>query len=170
MKSWTKYLAGCAVLCTLLLAACTDNEKPAAERDRAGDDASPQPMSRTTPDAGETTGDAADAGDAGMARGKKVYNQYCITCHQANGQGMAGVYPPLEGAEFLKDKQKTIDAVSNGLQGKITVKGKEYNSVMPPIPGNYSDADIAATINYVIQTFGDGSWTTTAAEVGDIRK
>lgn len=104
------------------------------------------------------------------AKGGEIFAQYCATCHQAAGQGMPPVYPPLAGSEFLADKQKTIDGVVNGLQGPITVKGEKYDAIMPPLPPNYDDAQAAAILNFVSYRFGDGSWSTTAEEVAAIRK
>lgn len=153
MKLWKASILFCLISCVALLTACSSNQKPT-------DDTAPQPMPGAT----------AETADASANRGKKIYSQYCSTCHQAKGEGIESVYPPLVGSEFLKDKQKTINAVSNGLQGKLVVKGKEYNSIMPPVPGNFSNADVAAAINYVVVTFGDGSWTVTADEVAKIRK
>lgn len=103
-------------------------------------------------------------------RGKQVYTQYCSTCHMATGMGIQGVYPPLAGSEFLLNKEKTIDAVVNGLRGEVVVKGEKYNNVMPPVPGSFSDADIAEVLNYVVRTFSDSSWTATEQDVTHVRK
>lgn len=144
MKSFIA-IVGCAVGIVIATACSVDNKQP-------GSDHPPQDAQR----------------DA--QRGKQVYMQYCATCHMATGMGMQGVYPPLAGAEFLADKEKTIHAVVNGLQGEIVVKGETYNSVMPPVPGSFSDADIAEVLNYVVRTFGDSSWTATAQDVAAVRK
>lgn len=119
-----------------------------------------------SPEAKQEGGEKAQ----GNERGKQVYTEYCSTCHMATGKGMQGVYPPLAKAEFLRDKEKTIHAVTNGLQGEITVHGERYNNVMPPVPGSFSNADIAEVINYVVSTFGDSTWTTTEQEIAAIRK
>ncbi len=160
MRQSTLLIAVCIVLVCTALGSCT-TDKPKGESD---DSYTPQPMSRA-----EEPGNA-DKDAAGVDRGQKVFKQYCITCHMANGQGLSGVYPPLAGSEFLDDKQKTISAVANGLSGEIIVKGKKYSNVMPPIPGSYSNADIAAVVNYVMKKFGGEAWTTTEAEIAAIRK
>jgi nitrite reductase (NO-forming) len=103
-----------------------------------------------------------------MQRGQQIYQSYCKTCHQANGQGIPGVYPPLAKADYLKDKQATIRAVVFGLSGKIVVNGKTYNGVMPPAP--YNDADIAAVLTYVYNSFGNSGGIVTAQEVAAVRK
>lgn len=109
--------------------------------------------------------EGSDAADMGA----QVYNTYCKTCHQADGKGVENVFPPLAGSDYLKNKEQTIDAIVNGLQGRIAVNGVEYVGVMPPLAPTYDDEQAAAVINYVMKTFGDGSWSTTSAEVGRIR-
>lgn len=116
------------------------------------------------------TGFAADK--ATMDKGKKIYNAYCSTCHQANGQGMSGVYPPLAKADYLqkKSKDEIIQAVVFGLTGKIKVNGKTYNGVMTPIPGNYSSADVAAVLTYVYNSWGNPGTTVTVQDVDKVKK
>ncbi len=84
--------------------------------------------------------------------GKNVYASNCQACHQANGQGMPGAFPPLAKSDyFAKDVKKAIHAVKNGMEGPITVNGKPFNSVMPKL--QLSDADIANVITYVMNTW-----------------
>ncbi len=119
---------------------------------------------KSTPTVTTTTAPPA----AVMQRGKQIYESYCKTCHQANGQGIPGVYPPLAKSDYLKDKQAVIRALVFGLSGKIVVNGKTYNGVMPPAP--YNDADIAAVLTYVYNSFGNGGGIITPEEVAAIRK
>ena len=119
-----------------------------------------------------TAGDLLAQDKKVMARGEKVYNEYCKTCHQADGKGTPKVFPPLAGADYLKKQSKKhiIQSVIFGLSGKITVNGVEYNNVMAPIPANYSDEDIAAVITYVYNSWGNKGPTVTPAEVAAIKK
>ncbi|HMY46622.1 MAG TPA: copper-containing nitrite reductase, partial [Leptospiraceae bacterium] len=72
--------------------------------------------------------------DESIAAGKIVYTQVCMACHQANGEGMPNAFPPLAKSDFLmKDKQRAIRIVMNGLQGEVVVNGNKYNSVMPAL-------------------------------------
>ncbi|NNF03047.1 MAG: cytochrome c, partial [Rhodothermales bacterium] len=65
--------------------------------------------------------------------GEAVYSKYCVTCHQADGQGIPGAFPPVAGAEWVDgDPGRLIRLVLNGMQGPITVRGEEYNNVMTP--------------------------------------
>ena len=101
--------------------------------------------------------------------GAKMYGEYCSACHGAEGKGQSGIFPPLAGSEFLKEKDRTIDAIVNGLQGEITIEGVTYNGIMPPLPDSYDNAAVADVINYVLGRFGEGAWQTTPEEVAGIR-
>lgn len=113
----------------------------------------------------------AQVDKAVLERGAKVYKGYCATCHQANGQGLANIYPPLAKADWLKSqpKEKVIESVIYGLRGPITVNGKKYNGVMNPLPSNYTDEDIAAVITYVYNSWGNPGTVVTAADVKKVK-
>lgn len=102
-----------------------------------------------------------------MAKGKKVYLEYCKTCHQPNGQGMPGVYPPLANSDYIRSTAKTIliQEVVNGKHGKVTVNGKSYNGVMAPLPKKYTNEDVANVLTYVFSSFGNSKGGVTVAEV-----
>ncbi len=92
--------------------------------------------------------------------GKKTYDMTCIACHQANGLGVPGQYPPLAASEWVTgNEDRVIRIVLHGLNGPITVEGKEYNNVMAPL-GSLKDDQIANVISYV-----RASWGNTAPEV-----
>jgi mono/diheme cytochrome c family protein len=66
-------------------------------------------------------------------KGKVVYSGICQACHQANGQGLPGTFPPLAKSEWVNGSEKRIIAIIlKGLQGPITVEGKQFTNVMPP--------------------------------------
>jgi len=111
------------------------------------------------------------ADQATMDRGAKVYKGYCSSCHQANGQGLSTIYPPLAKSDWLKNtpKEKVIEAVVYGLKGPITVNGKKYNGVMNPMPTNYKDEDIAAVITYVYNSWGNPGTVVTVADVQKVK-
>jgi len=111
------------------------------------------------------------ADQATMDRGAKVYKGYCSSCHQANGQGLSTIYPPLAKSDWLKNtpKEKVIEAVVYGLKGPITVNGKKYNGVMNPMPTNYKDEDIAAVITYVYNSWGNPGTIVTVADVQKVK-
>jgi putative membrane-bound dehydrogenase-like protein len=91
--------------------------------------------------------------------GEQVYEMTCLACHQPEGKGLPGVYPPLAGSEFVKgDPDKLVRIVLHGLSGPVTVAGQSFgnsaNSVpMPPL-GGLTDQQIADVLSYVRKQFG----------------
>ena len=92
-----------------------------------------------------------------LERGKAVYMKSCVACHMPTGQGLAPVFPPLEGSEWLQlDNAVLAKIVLRGLQGPIKVKGQDFNGVMAPLADTLKDAEIADVLNYVRATYGKG--------------
>jgi nitrite reductase (NO-forming) len=121
----------------------------------------------TEPSVGKIPSKATAAGNA-MAHGKQVYEKVCATCHQLEGQGMPGVFPPLARSDFLlADPARATRIVLQGLNGKITVNGQPYDSVMPPL--GLSNEDAAAVLNYVTNSFGNTGGKFTVAQVASAR-
>ena len=95
------------------------------------------------------------------ADGEKVYQTYCMSCHQANGKGITGAFPPLVEVvpEYLEKgdlgRQFLIHVVLFGLQGEITAGGGTYNSMMPPYGNQLSDEQVAAVLDYVAKAWGN---------------
>jgi nitrite reductase (NO-forming) len=103
-----------------------------------------------------------------MERGRRVYGRTCIACHQANGQGIPGTFPPLAGSDFLNDNpRRAIGIVLNGLTGPVVVKGRTYNAVMPAL--RLGDDDIADVLTYVLSQWGNSSAVVTREEVRHAR-
>jgi mono/diheme cytochrome c family protein len=94
-------------------------------------------------------------------RGAKVYRNQCAQCHQADGNGVPGVYPPLAGAEWVTGHPQVVSRILiNGLNGPIVVKGSTYNGNMPafgPSGLGLSDKDIAGVITYIRQEWGNAA-------------
>ena len=102
--------------------------------------------------------------------GQKIYETYCAPCHQRNGKGAVGRFPPLVDAAWVKgDKTKLINVTLNGLEGNIEVDGVGYNGVMPS-HSFLSDEEIAVMLTYVRQNFGKKEDAITAGEVAKLRK
>ncbi|NJW52339.1 copper-containing nitrite reductase [Salinimicrobium oceani] len=92
--------------------------------------------------------------DEKLARGKQVYTQNCLACHQATGAGIPNAFPPLAGSDYLNaDVHRAIEVVKFGLNGEIKVNGNIYNSAMPK--QNISDEDVAAVLTYVYNNWGN---------------
>jgi mono/diheme cytochrome c family protein len=104
--------------------------------------------------------------------GKRVFTANCVTCHQATGQGVPGVYPPLAGSEFVLDakhEKHIIKIVLFGLNGPITVKGANFNNAMTPFGGILKDDQIANVLTYVRSEWGNNAPAITADQVAAIR-
>ena len=101
--------------------------------------------------------------------GKKVYDQYCLVCHQANGQGVPNAFPPLAETEYVNgDTDRLIGIVLNGLTGEIEVNGETYNGVM--VAHNFlTDNEVADVITYVRSSFGNNSPAVTPEQVAAVR-
>jgi nitrite reductase (NO-forming) len=102
--------------------------------------------------------------------GESLFAGTCATCHQPDGKGLPGVFPPLAKSDYLaKDPKKGAGVVLHGLSGKVTVNGQEYNSMMPPM-ANLNDDAIANILTYVHNSWGNDGKQVTADEVAAERK
>ena len=81
--------------------------------------------------------------------GKAVFAAQCVACHQATGKGLPGVFPPLDGSEWVQGDARTVaNILLHGINGKITVAGAEYSGAMPSFQ-QLGDAELAAVVSYV---------------------
>lgn len=106
--------------------------------------------------------------------GKRFFSQACAACHQATGLGVPGVYPPLVGSEWVTGSpERLVRIVLHGLQGQITVEGKQYNGVMPAFGQgssyNWSDQRIADVLTYIRSEWGHTADPVSADLVTSIR-
>ena len=90
--------------------------------------------------------------------GKKVFDMTCVACHQSNCLGVPGQYPPLVGSDWATgSEERVIRIVLHGLNGPITVEGKEYNNVMAPLGAALKDEQIANVLSYVRASWGNAA-------------
>lgn len=95
--------------------------------------------------------------------GQRVYARQCAQCHGAEGQGLAQLYPPLQGSDYLANRAAVVCAIRHGLQGPLVVSGQTYNAVMPPhTPAQLPEADLVAVVSYVQRRWGTGPVATPA--------
>jgi glucose/arabinose dehydrogenase len=105
-----------------------------------------------------------------LAGGAKVYSIYCGTCHQRNGQGASGRFPPLANASWVNgDKNLLIGIVLKGMEGPIDVNGEQFNGTMPQ-HSFLANEEIANVLTYIRQNFGNKASAITPQEVETIRK
>ena len=67
---------------------------------------------------------------ASMERGKAIYETQCITCHMPEGEGLAGVYPPVAKSDYLSDENRLVKVILLGVRGPMKVNGVDYNGEM----------------------------------------
>jgi mono/diheme cytochrome c family protein len=104
-----------------------------------------------------------------MVLGRRVYNN-CMSCHQKDGSGVAGNYPPLAGSEWIQEPAEVLAAlVLHGLQGPIEVRGEAYNQVMPAW-SHLTDDQIAAVLTYIRASWGNSAPPVDAGVVAGVRQ
>src|ERR1700704_452142 len=105
-------------------------------------------------------------------RGKKIFAANCQTCHQANGLGVPGQYPPLAGSEFTTGgSRRPAMIVLKGLQGPVTVKGQKFGSaVMQPWDKTLTDQRIADVLTYERSEWGNNASPVAAEQIAALRK
>lgn len=91
--------------------------------------------------------------------GEKVFIAQCVQCHQNDGKGIAGVYPPLVESSWVLGHQEVLARILiNGMNGKVVVLGKTYNGNMPafgPSGLNLKPKQIAGVLSYIRQEWGN---------------
>ena len=101
------------------------------------------------------------------ALGKKIYEEKCVVCHQADGSGMLGAFPPLKNSDYLlEDPVRGIEQTLNGSFEKMVVNGVSYNAPMTPQVDTKEEA--LAVINYVLKYFNDSDIELTMEDIRDI--
>jgi len=104
-----------------------------------------------------------------MEKGRELYQQHCAACHQPEGQGLTGAFPPLANSDFIaRDPGAVLDVTVNGRQGKMVVNGVEYNNVMPAM-SYLSDKDLARIITFVLNSWGNPGGQVSLAQVKEFR-
>lgn len=89
-------------------------------------------------------------------RGKVIYEEFCVTCHRADGSGFGKLYPPLAKSDYLLNKREaSIRAVKYGLQGEIVVNGQSYNKKMDPL--GLTNEEVTDVMNYILYSWGNST-------------
>jgi len=136
-----RYLLSCIVLLGILIVACGSSEKDQNENLKKS-----------------------------IERGSVVYKDFCVVCHQTNGEGVENAFPPLAKADYLiNNRMASIRAIKFGQTGEITVNGKKYNNAMAPL-GLY-DEEVADVMNYITNSWGNvNNDMVTVEEVAQIKE
>jgi nitrite reductase (NO-forming) len=101
--------------------------------------------------------------------GKALFAGTCATCHQPDGAGLPGVFPPLAKSDYIAaDPARLPNIILKGLTGKVTVNGQDYNSVMPPM-AQLTDDEVANLSTYVLNSWGNPGGHVTKEEAAKAR-
>ena len=101
--------------------------------------------------------------------GKTIYNKTCVACHQMNGAGIPGAFPPVAKSDYLNaNVNRAIKQVLVGSTGPITVNGKKYVTPMPK--QELTDQQIADVLTYVYANWGNNKSVVTTEMVKALRK
>lgn len=105
-----------------------------------------------------------------MERGKKIYTQYCISCHQADGGGVPGLNPPLEKTTYvLGSKTALVKIILKGMNSHEEIDGETYTNTMPPF--NFlKDQQISDVTTFIRNSFGNKAAPVSILEVQAVRK
>jgi mono/diheme cytochrome c family protein len=120
------------------------------------------------------TGDAAKA----YSLGGQVFHReaHCVTCHQANGQGLDPAFPALVGTPWVTgSEERMIKIALHGIHGKIEVNGKVYDPEkgVPPMTAFGSilkDEEVAAVLTYVRNSWGNKAAPVLSETVKKVRE
>ena len=98
----------------------------------------------------------------------------CLPCHQPEGKGLPGVYPPLAGSEWVRgDAARLIRILLHGLGGPITVAGQSFglrpDAIVMPSLGGLTDEQIADVLTHVRSDYGEKAGDVPADEVKKMR-
>jgi len=116
-----------------------------------------------------------------LTLGKSTFVQNCAACHQTNGEGLSGAFPPLKdhAAELFNTdggRSYLAKVVMHGLSGQISVNKDNYNGNMPAWKSVLNDEKLAAVLNYILLSWGNDKRLTndfspyTAEELEAVRK
>ncbi len=106
-----------------------------------------------------------------MAEGRRVYTRLCQSCHQQDGAGVPGAFPPLGGSDWVVGvPERPVKIVLQGFQGEIVREGVTYNAVMPGFGRLLSDEEVASVVTFIRNSFGNETPEVQPEEVAEMRE
>lgn len=100
---------------------------------------------------------AAGAGGGGAVDGGAIFAANCAACHQATGKGLPGVFPPLDGSDWVHGEPRVLaNILLHGITGEIEVEGQKFNGQMPAF-AQLSDAELAGVASYIRSSWSNKS-------------
>lgn len=113
---------------------------------------------------------AASENDGGAVDASKLYTAHCLACHQATGEGLPGVFPPLADSEWVTgDATVLVQILLHGITGDLTVGGTVYNGQMPAFGDKLDDKELAALASHIRSEFGNSAAEVSVSDVTEQR-
>lgn len=98
--------------------------------------------------------------------GASIYTANCQSCHQSNGEGLPGAFPPLKGSPVVmgENMELYIDIIMHGYDARANF------GVMPAVGtnANFTEQEVAALINFERSNWGNNGKKVTPEEVKKI--
>jgi mono/diheme cytochrome c family protein len=104
-------------------------------------------------------------------RGKAIYEQTCLPCHQADAGGVPGMTPPLRKSPYVQGTpSRLIGIILLGLNDGVEIDGDTYTNPMPPFRAVLKDQEIADVLSYLRGHFGNKAGPISTPQVSKIRQ
>lgn len=107
---------------------------------------------------------------ASVARGKMIYLQRCMVCHQADGGGVPKLNAPLDGSTAVNGANiaKLIKNIVKGFNDRVEIDGEFYENAMPAA-ADLTDAQIADVLTFIRTSWSNKAAPVTLMQVKQIR-
>ena len=107
---------------------------------------------------------------ASVARGKTVYLQRCMVCHQADGGGVPKLNAPLDGSSAVNgtDIAKLIKYIVKGFADRVEIDGELYSNAMPAA-ADLTDQQIADVLTFIRSNWSNKAGPVTSLQVKQTR-
>ncbi len=116
------------------------------------------------------TPQSASAHDPVMQQGEAIYIDQCAACHTMSGAGIVGLFPRLSGAPLVQQAQAAslIRVVLDGSRS-VATGAAPTGPGMPSFAWKLSDAEVAAVVTYIRNSWGNAASTVSAGDVSKLR-
>lgn len=104
-----------------------------------------------------------------FVEGLELYKTHCANCHQLDGAGLEGLYPPISQEYLRKNQSKVICTIQNGSADSLNISGKKYTQMMPANK-QLQPLDIAEIMTFINNRWGGYETITEIAEVEEALK
>ncbi|MFM6969860.1 MAG: c-type cytochrome [Sediminibacterium sp.] len=107
---------------------------------------------------------------ASAARGKMIYLQRCMVCHQADGGGVPKLNAPLDGSTSVNGANiaKLVKNIVKGFNDRVEIDGEFYENAMPAA-ADLTDAQIADVLTFIRTSWSNKAAPVTLMQVKQIR-